>query len=67
MEHGFEVVTTPSKDGKIVQELYSVHHGMRQQIMRHVIYTQEQQLRDALIALGWTPPAPIDTHTHVRT
>lgn len=56
MKHGFEVVTTPTVDGKIVQELYSVEHDIREQVMRRVMDTQEQHIRDALIALGWTPP-----------
>ena len=56
MEHGFEVVTTPCLDGKIVQETYSVDSGVRERIMRDVINTKERQVREALIALGWTPP-----------
>jgi len=57
MESGFEVVTTPTTDGKIVHELYSVNYGIREQITRRVLDTQEYQIREALIALGWTPPA----------
>ncbi len=58
MKNGFEIVTTPAIDGTITQELYSVFNGTREQITRKVIATQEQQVRDALIALGWTPPNP---------
>ena len=56
MEHGFEVVTTPFFDGRIVQETYSVNHGVREQIIQQVLNTQEQQIRAALMVLGWTPP-----------
>jgi uncharacterized coiled-coil protein SlyX len=54
-DNGFEVVTTPSEDGKIVQETFSIATGIRERIMRQVLDTSEQQIRDALIRLGWTP------------
>lgn len=54
METGYKITTTPLSDGKIVQEVFEI--DTRQQIMRRIIDTQEQQTRDALIALGWTPP-----------
>ena len=57
MEHGFEVVTTPQADGKIVQEAYGVFNDIREQMIRRVMDTQEYQIREALIALGWTPPS----------
>lgn len=50
------VKTTPYADGVIGQEVYDEIDGIRQYIMRRIINTQEQQVRDALIALGWTPP-----------
>lgn len=56
MEYGFEIVTTATEDGKITQELYSVTPDLREQVIRRVMDTQEQQIREALIALGWTPP-----------
>ncbi len=56
MEYGFKVVTTPKENGEIVQELFSVHDSIMEQIHRRVMDTQEQQIRAALIALGWTPP-----------
>jgi hypothetical protein len=59
MEYKFEVVTTPTVDGKIVQEVYIVDHDVREQITRRVMDTQEQQTRDALLALGWIPPVVI--------
>lgn len=56
MEHGLDVVTMPSSDGKIVQEVFSVTNNVRERIMLDVIDTKEHQVRQALIALGWTPP-----------
>lgn len=56
IENGYEIVTKHSNDGLIVQELYSVSCGVREQIQRNVMNTCEQQVRDALIALGWKPP-----------
>lgn len=52
MEQGFKVVTTPQLDGKITQEMYAVNYDVREQIMIGLLDTQEQQIRDALIALG---------------
>jgi len=56
MEHGFEVTTKHGLDGTIIQEVYSVRNDIREQIMQRVMNTQEQQIKDALIKLGWTPP-----------
>lgn len=53
MAHSFKVLTTITNDGKIIQEL---HGSDFQTIMHCVIDTQKQQIIDALIALGWTPP-----------
>jgi hypothetical protein len=54
MKYGFEIVTKPTVDGKVVQELHSTNLD---HLIRCVIDTQEQQIREALIALGWTPPS----------
>ena len=56
MTIGYEVTTTPCTDGQIVQEVDFVTEGIRDRVMRQVIDTREKQVRDALIALGWTPP-----------
>lgn len=58
MKHEFEVTTKYTPDGIIVQELFSLHDGISEPITRRVMDTQEQQTREALIALGWTPPTP---------
>lgn len=61
-EAGVRVTTTPFADGRIVQvtDMYGQNAaGERvwETISRRVVDTQEAQTRDALIALGWTPPA----------
>lgn len=56
MDNGYEIKTTVTKDGKIIQQLDHIAYDIHEQISRRVIDTQEQQVRDALIALGWTPP-----------
>ena len=56
MEMGFEVTTKIIADDKILLEVHSTLNGIRDDVMRRVMDTQEQQIRDALIALGWTPP-----------
>jgi len=45
-------------DGKIVQEvsMAGVNESYMDTIMRSVMDTKEQQVKDALIKLGWTPP-----------
>lgn len=53
---GFQVVTTPFADGRISQEVFSVVDGERERIAARLMHTQDQQIREALIALGWTPP-----------
>lgn len=49
----FEVSTQVRADGTILQETYV---PMIQQVIRTVVRTQEEQLRQALLDLGWTPP-----------
>lgn len=62
MEHRLDVVTTPRIDGKIVQEVFSVTNTVRERIMLDVMDTKEHQVRQALIALGWTPPVNAQAH-----
>lgn len=47
----FTVTTTPLECGKIVSDTTDVHGT----IMRRILDTQEQQVRQSLIALGWAP------------
>lgn len=56
MEIGYRIDTKIMPDGKIVQELSEVMDDMKQTLLRSVMDTKEQQTREALIRLGWTPP-----------
>ena len=55
-ESGFEVTTKIITDNKILIEVHSTLNGIRDDVLRRIVDTQEQQIRDALITLGWTPP-----------
>lgn len=56
MNYGLEVTTTPLPDGKITLTVDVFGPSFREQLMRRVVDTQEKQIREALIKLGWTPP-----------
>jgi len=56
MEAGYRLTTTPMKDGKIVQELYRSEDDATDLLARWLADTRDQEIRRALIALGWTPP-----------
>lgn len=42
--------------GVIEQVLFSTMDDARTEVMRTVLKTQEEHIRQALIKLGWTPP-----------
>lgn len=50
---GCGVQTSVSTDGLIEQQI-----DILGETHRRILNTAEQQIRDALIALGWTPPSP---------
>lgn len=52
----YKVSTGTDMAGRIVQDTTSGAAGVAQQVCRRVIDVQEQQIRDTLISLGWTPP-----------
>lgn len=54
----YRINTQVFADGKITQqsELVDDHLPSLRDIARRVIDTQDQQIREALIKLGWTPP-----------
>lgn len=56
MEHGYVVDTFTCENGDIVQETSYVSCGVKEAIMRNVLSTQDAQIRESLITLGWTPP-----------
>lgn len=58
MEAGFSyaLTTTPMESGKIIQEVYLHNYDSTDLLMRWLVDTRDQEIRRALIALGWTPP-----------
>lgn len=44
-------------DGTIEQTVMAEVDGIRERIRTDVIRTRDQQVRECLIKLGWTPPA----------
>ena len=56
MPDTLKVKTTFWESGKIAQMVYYEGDDGVRPIWESVTNTQEQQIRDALIAMGWTPP-----------
>lgn len=56
MKNGLELITTHYEDGRIVQELFDYENDRRRMMDRTVLDTRDEQIRKALIELGWTPP-----------
>ena len=56
---GVKVETTIEPDEGFIIQLTTAYgpNGVRDEVMRRVLNTQDQQVRAALVALGWTPPA----------
>jgi hypothetical protein len=52
----YNIETRPSAEGTIIQDLSYEYEGMIALISRQIIHTRDEQIRAALIALGWTPP-----------
>jgi hypothetical protein len=57
----YDINTTINyKDKRIIQDIRSPNiDNILQTIHRTILDTKEEQLRDALIKLGWTPPKGI--------
>ena len=51
-----KVETRVFPSGLIEQDTIFSDNGVRERLTRQIIDTQEQQVREALIVLGWTPP-----------
>lgn len=51
-----DVRTSVYPEGLIVTEVIEDLGVYRERIMRQVVNTKDQQIREALIKLGWTPP-----------
>ena len=56
MEDNLRISTYIYGDGKIVQEIIHQSDDIMEVIMKQVIETQEQHVRESLIKLGWIPP-----------
>lgn len=57
-EAKLEVVTQLDFDsGVILQEMFHNDHIGRDPFSRQVMHTKDAHIREALIKLGWTPPA----------
>lgn len=57
IENGFSFrVDTKWDDVQIEQSVKSISYGLEKEISRNVMNLQDQGIRDALIAMGWTPP-----------
>ncbi|KKN43523.1 hypothetical protein LCGC14_0702460 [marine sediment metagenome] len=59
MKEILHIITKVNPDGLILQELkeYGTHLQEGERVlMRSIIDTREEQVRKALIELGWTPP-----------
>lgn len=50
-----ETKTVIKKD-LIVQEITYDYENIRELVLRTIIDTQDEQIKEALIKLGWTPP-----------
>lgn len=63
MNHGYEYDVNVAPGGKIIREITFVDPARagapnRTQIMCQIIDTCDSMTRDALVELGWAPPAP---------
>lgn len=56
MKVSFDISTSTDQMGRIFQEVTSVFDDTREVISRRMMDTQEEEVRKALIRLGWTPP-----------
>lgn len=52
----YTVKTNHNAEGTIVQTVLAEGHDWKAVISREIVHTQDAQVRQALIALGWTPP-----------
>lgn len=63
MNAGYEYDVSTTPGGSIVRRITEVEpDGVCHQILAQVFDTVEQQSRDALVKLGWTPPATATFH-----
>lgn len=58
----YEVKVIPNNDKTIYMETASTMNGIRDVISREIMDTKDKRIKDALIALGWTPPPELANH-----
>jgi len=62
MELSYEIIIKTLPEGVIAQQVNLIKSGkyigetVRETLLCQMINTQEEQVRNALIQLGWTPP-----------
>lgn len=54
---GYKLDTVITPEGDIASTIFNECMGVKEEIIRQVIKMQDEQVRQALIKLGWTPPA----------
>lgn len=52
----YEIDTTILPGDRIQQRVLYQLDGVMQELSRQVVFTQDEQVRAALVKLGWTPP-----------
>lgn len=62
-----DVTTRIFEHGLVVTDIEQVtfpgsSNELREKIMTRILNTQEAQVREALVALGWTPPGERSAH-----
>lgn len=61
-----DVRTSVYPEGLIVTEVIDDIGTHHERLMRQVMDTKDQQIREALIKLGWTPPGGAQPHSASR-
>ena len=61
-----DVRTSVYPEGLIVTEVIDDIGTCHERLMRQVMDTKDQQIREALIKLGWTPPGAATTDSASR-
>jgi len=60
MEMKIHVSTSVTEDEKIIQTVETEYENRKDTLIQTIADTKEEQLRSALISLGWTPPKGIE-------
>lgn len=67
MKDEYRVRTEVKENGKIEQTVEHMGHDtVRNVILHRIVDTEEKQIKEALIALGWTPPNKDNKYVYLR-